>query len=64
MIKNNTAREGGGAIFFVSNDNTGTLRIDDSTLRDNPSRGFETAGYPGIFFHSNGHPVVAGSDLS
>jgi predicted outer membrane repeat protein len=64
VIKNNTAREGGGAIFFVSNDNTGTLRIDDSTLRDNPSRGFETAGYPGIFFHSNGRPVVAGSALS
>ncbi len=64
VIKNNTAREGGGAIFFVSNDNTGTLRIDDSTLRDNPSRGFETAGYPGIFFHSNGRPVVAGSVLS
>jgi predicted outer membrane repeat protein len=64
VIKNNTAREGGGAIFFVSNDNTGTLRIDDSTLRDNPSRGFETAGYPGIFFHSTGHPVVAGSALS
>jgi predicted outer membrane repeat protein len=64
VIKNNTAREGGGAIFFVSNDNTGTLRIDDSTLRDNPSRGFETAGYPGVFFHSNGRPVVAGSVLS
>ena len=64
VIKNNTAREGGGAIFFVSNDNTGTLRIEDSTLRDNPSRGFETAGYPGIFFHSTGHPVVAGSALS
>jgi hypothetical protein len=55
---------GGGAIFFVSNDNTGTLRIEDSTLRDNPSQGFETAGYPGVFFHSTGHPLVAGSALS
>ena len=36
------AREGGGAIFFVSNDRTGTLTIRDSTLRDNPSLGFET----------------------
>jgi hypothetical protein len=64
LIKNNAAREGGGAIFFVSNDNTGTLRIEDSTFRDNPSQGFETAGYPGVFFHSTGHPLVAGSALS
>ncbi|MCF6378400.1 hypothetical protein L2K70_12370 [Nocardioides KLBMP 9356] len=44
----NHAREGGGAIFFVSNDRTGTLTIDDSRLTDNPSEGFETL--PGIFF--------------
>ena len=44
----NHAREGGGAIFFVSNDRTGTLTIDRSRLTDNPSEGFETL--PGIFF--------------
>jgi hypothetical protein len=44
----NHAREGGGAIFFVSNDRTGTLTIDRSRLTDNPSAGFETL--PGIFF--------------
>ena len=44
----NHAREGGGAIFFVSNDRTGTLTIDGSRLVDNPSDGFETL--PGIFF--------------
>ena len=44
----NRAREGGGAIFFVSNDRTGTLTIDGSRLTDNPSLGFETL--PGIFF--------------
>ena len=48
-IEHNNANEGGGAIFFVSNDRTGTLVIEDSTLRDNPSDGFETAGFPGIF---------------
>ena len=47
-ITGNRAREGGGAIFFVSNDRTGTLRIDGSRLTDNPSDGFETL--PGIFF--------------
>jgi hypothetical protein len=64
VIEDNTAREGGGAIFFVSDNNTGALTIDDSTLHDNPSEGFSTAGYPGIFFHSNGHPNVSGSSLS
>jgi hypothetical protein len=44
----NHAAEGGGAIFFVSNDRSGVLDIRSSTLRDNPSDGFETV--PGIFF--------------
>jgi hypothetical protein len=44
----NHAREGGGAIFFVSNDRTGVLEIRSSTLRENPSDGFETD--PGIYF--------------
>ena len=53
-IRNNSANEGGGAIFFVSNNRTGELRIDRSTLEQNPSRGFETSGYPGIFFLGRG----------
>jgi hypothetical protein len=44
----NRAREGGGAVFFVSNDRTGVLTIRSSTLRGNPSDGFQTD--PGIFF--------------
>jgi hypothetical protein len=44
----NHAREGGGAVFFVSNDRTGTLEIRSSTLKNNPSDGFENS--PGIFF--------------
>ena len=64
VIEDNTAREGGGAIFFVSNDSTGTLRLQDSTLHDNPSEGFQTVGYPGIFFHSSGHPIVIGGAIS
>ena len=44
----NHAREGGGAIFFVSNDRTGDLRIRSSVLKKNPSDGFENS--PGIFF--------------
>jgi hypothetical protein len=48
----------------VSNDRTGTLRIEHSTLHHNPSAGFETAGYPGIFFLGNGHPVVVHSTIN
>ena len=44
----NHAREGGGAIFFVSNDRTGVLEIRSSVLLRNPSDGFQTD--PGIFF--------------
>jgi hypothetical protein len=44
----NHAREGGGAVFFVSNDRTGTLEIRSSTLKNNPSDGFENS--PGIYF--------------
>jgi hypothetical protein len=63
VIEDNHANEGGGAIFFVSNDRTGTLAIDGSTLRRNPSDGFETEGFPGIFFLGAGQPAVRGSTL-
>ena len=59
----NRAREGGGAIFFVSNDLTGHLTITDSTLKNNPSLGFETDGYPGIFYLGDGLPLLSGSLL-
>ncbi|MGC3859061.1 hypothetical protein ACPSM1_02600 [Micromonospora chersina] len=64
IIENNTANEGGGAIFFVSNNRTGTLRIETSTLHRNPSKGFETRGYPGIFFLGAHPPTVVSSRLS
>ena len=48
-IEDNTSNgEGGSAIFFVSNDRTGTVEIVDSVIRDNTGDGFET--HPGIFF--------------
>jgi hypothetical protein len=64
LIQHNHAREGGGAIFYVSNDHTGNLFIDGSTLSDNPSDGFHTAGYPGIFFIGQHNPTVTNSTLS
>jgi hypothetical protein len=55
-MRRNHAREGGGAVFFVSNDRSGVLEIWSSTLRDNPSDGFETD--PGIFFLGRNQVIV------
>lgn len=63
-IVDNHANEGGGAIFFVSNDRSGSLRIEDSVLRRNRNDGFETAGFPGIFYLGAGNaPIVSGSTI-
>jgi hypothetical protein len=63
LLTHNDAREGGGALFYVSNDRSGTLTLSGSTARANPSHGFETAGYPGVFFLGSGHPVLDGATL-
>jgi hypothetical protein len=60
-IEDNVAREGGGALFFVSNDLSGTLAIQDSTLHDNPSLGFEN--YPGIYYLGHGEPQISHSTV-
>jgi len=64
VIRGSTAREGGGAIFFVVNAGGGTLRIESSTLQGNPSGAFQNA--PGIFDSVNGQdtqPVVVSSSI-
>ncbi|MBX3157087.1 MAG: hypothetical protein KF773_14015 [Deltaproteobacteria bacterium] len=60
-MTDNVANEGGGAIFFVSNNRTGHLVIDRSVLRRNPSKGFETQGFPGIFVLAAEDPIVTDS---
>jgi hypothetical protein len=62
-IENNHANEGGGAIFFVSNDLSGSLVIQDSFLSNNPSDGFQTQGFPGIFVLAKGAPQVTNSTI-
>jgi hypothetical protein len=64
VIEHNNAVEGGGGVFFVSNDRTGTMSIEDTVWRDNTSEGFETRGYPGIFFLGASPPAVTGPPLS
>ena len=51
-MRHNHANEGGGAIFYVSNDRSGRLHIHWSTLKDNVSERFETR--PGIFYLGRG----------
>jgi hypothetical protein len=64
LVEQNKANEGGGAVFFVSNDRSGTMSIESSTLRKNPSAGFETPGFPGIYFLGARPPSVASSSLT
>jgi len=64
VMRGNTAREGGGGIFFVVNYGGGALRIESSKLQHNPSGAFQNA--PGIFDSVNGQdtqPVVVRSSI-
>jgi predicted outer membrane repeat protein len=62
-LESNHANEGGGAIFFVSNDRSGTMAIRHSTLQRNRNDRFQTAGLPGIFFLGARRPTVRHSVL-
>ncbi len=65
VMRDNTAPEGGGAIFFVVDAQGGTLTIKYSTLHNNPSGKFQNA--PGIFDFVDGNlanPVVVHSSIS
>jgi len=64
VVRDNVAPEGGGAVFFVSNNRTGRAFITSSVLLDNPSLGFETRGFPGVFHLGSAPPMVVDSTLS
>lgn len=70
-IQNNTAKAGGRAIFFVSNDRTGRLIIDRSVIKNNryvasgqpTPQSFENS--PGIFFLGKGTgPIITNSTVT
>ncbi|SEP80318.1 fibronectin type III domain-containing protein [Microlunatus flavus] len=69
-IERNSAKAGGSAIFYVSNDLTGHLAVQQSVSRNNVYRAsgyspsdqhFET--YPGIFYRGSGSPSFTGSTI-
>jgi len=62
-LEGNHANEGGGAIFFVSNDRSGTMSIRHSSLQRNRNDRFQSAGLPGIFFLGARRPAIAESVL-
>jgi hypothetical protein len=61
LIENNQVNTHGSAIFFITNDHTGTLHIEDSVIRNN------SGGYwyelPGISMHSDTNRQIVNSTI-
>lgn len=60
-IDHNDANEGGGALFFVSNDRSGSVTLDRSTLELNKSGKFEN--FPGMFVLAKHNPTQLSSTV-
>ena len=63
LIENNMANEGGSAIFFVSNDKTGSITIKDSLTQNNPRGTFETPDLPGFYVIAKAPAQVIDSQI-
>jgi hypothetical protein len=69
LIERNTAKAGGSAVFYVSNDKTGHLIIDNSISRLNTyaPNGLPNnphfQNYPGIFYIGSGNPTFTNSTI-
>jgi hypothetical protein len=62
LIEKNKVNAHGSAIFFVTNDHSGDIRIDNSAIRDN-SGGSWYPVYPGISMHGDTKCVVTNSTI-
>ncbi len=62
LIENNSVNAYGSAIFFVTNDHTGDIFIDNSVIRNN-SGGSWYPVYPGISMHGDTKIVVKNSTI-
>lgn len=63
LLEHNQANEGGSAVFFVSNNSTGSLTLTDSTTRDNPRGMFETPDLPGFFVKAKQPATLVNSQV-
>ena len=60
LIEHNKVNAHGSAVFFVTNDHSGDIRIDNSMIRNNTG-GSWYPSYPGISMHSDTRCVVTNS---
>jgi hypothetical protein len=63
LLENNMANEGGSAVFFVSNNKSGSITITDSITRHNPRGTFETPGLPGFYVIAKQPATVVNSQI-
>jgi hypothetical protein len=65
-ITDNNANEGGGAVFYVSNDNSGTIYLVNTLFARNPNPGFYTSPYYGLYIHTTlpGNLTNSGSSFA
>jgi len=63
LIENNAANEGGSAIFFVSNNKSGSITIKDSLTQNNPRGTFETVDLPGFYVIAKAPAQVINSQI-
>lgn len=63
LLEDNKANEGGSAVFFVSNDASGTIAVNDSITRRNPRGTFETPNLPGFYVKAKAPADVTGSQI-
>jgi len=64
LVDDQSAVEGGGAIFFVSNNLSGTLTVTDSYIWNCPSLGFSTPPWPWLFYLGQGSPAITGTSYA
>ena len=65
QVTDNTATEGGSAVFYVSNNLTGSMTLSDSVFARNSATRFGTSGLPGFFvLAAPGQPVVTRTTIS
>lgn len=62
LIEMNQVNAYGSAIFFVTNDHSGNIRIDNSIIRNNTGGSWYPA-YPGISMHDDTRCVVTNSTI-
>lgn len=62
LIEHNEVKAYGAAVFFVTNNHTGDIRIENSIIRANVGGSWYPL-YPGIFMHGDTPCVVTGSSI-